>query len=70
MSSLSLGYEVLYSGRLTVPYLVTSELPCYKAFVKVTELRYLLAGHEYGVTDGVQFVDTTEAHTFRWSLTP
>jgi len=25
---------------------------------------------EYGVTDGVQFVDTTEAHTFRWPLTP
>ena len=28
MSSLSLGFEVLYAGRLTVPYLVMSELPC------------------------------------------
>ena len=44
MSQLSLGFEVLYAGRLTVRYLVTSELPCYKAFVKVTALRYLLAG--------------------------
>ena len=44
MSQLSLGFEVLYAGRLTVRYLVTSELPCYKAFVKVTVLRYLLAG--------------------------
>jgi len=25
---------------------------------------------EYGVTDGVQYVDTPEAHTFRWSLSP
>jgi hypothetical protein len=25
---------------------------------------------EYGVTDGVQYVDTTEAHTFLWSLSP
>ena len=25
---------------------------------------------EYCVTDGVQFVDTTEGHTFRWPLTP
>ena len=23
---------------------------------------------EYGVTDGVQYVDTPEAHTFRWPL--
>ena len=44
MSSLSLGFEVLYTGRLTVPYLVTSELPCYKPFVKVTACRNLLAG--------------------------
>ena len=36
MSPLSLGFEVLYAGRLTVRYLVTSELQCYKAFVKVT----------------------------------
>ena len=36
MSSLSLGFEVLYAGRLIVPYLVTSELPGYKPFVKVT----------------------------------
>ena len=45
MSQLSLGFEVLYAGRLTVRYLVTSELPCYKAFAKVTALRYLVAGH-------------------------
>jgi len=44
MSQLSLGFEVLYAGRMTVRYLVTSELPWYKAFVKVTALRYLLAG--------------------------
>jgi len=25
---------------------------------------------EYGVTDGVQYVDTPEAHTFRWTLPP
>jgi len=25
---------------------------------------------EYGVTDGVQYVDTPEAHTFRWPLSP
>jgi len=25
---------------------------------------------EYGVTDGVQYVDTPEAHTFRWPLFP
>jgi len=25
---------------------------------------------EYGVTDGVQNVDTPEAHTFRWPLSP
>jgi len=44
MSQLSLGFEVLYAGRLKVRYLVTSELPCYKAFVKVTALRYFLVG--------------------------
>ena len=44
MSSLSLGFQVLYTGRLTVRYLVTSELPCYEAFAKVTTLRYPLAG--------------------------
>jgi len=25
---------------------------------------------EYGVTDGVQYLDTPEAHTFRWPLSP
>jgi hypothetical protein len=25
---------------------------------------------EYGVTDGVQYVDPTEAHTFQWPLSP
>jgi len=25
---------------------------------------------EYDVTDGLQYVDTTEAHTFRWPLSP
>jgi hypothetical protein len=25
---------------------------------------------KYDVTDGVQYVDTPEAHTFRWSLSP
>jgi len=25
---------------------------------------------EYGVTDGVQYVDPPEAHTFRWPLSP
>jgi len=25
---------------------------------------------KYGVTDGVQYVDTPEAHTFRWPLSP
>ena len=44
MSSLSLGFEVLYAGRLIVRYLVTSELPCYKPFVKVTARRNRLAG--------------------------
>ena len=45
MSSLSLGFEVLYTGRLTVSYLVTSELPCCKALAKVTALRCLVARH-------------------------
>jgi len=36
MSLLFLGFELLYAGRLTVRYLVTSELQCYKAFFKVT----------------------------------
>jgi len=44
MSLLFLGFELLYAGRLTVRYLVTSELQCYKAFFKVTAWRYLLAG--------------------------
>jgi len=25
---------------------------------------------EYGVTNGLQYVDTPEAHTFRWPLSP
>jgi len=25
---------------------------------------------DYGVTDGVQYVDTPEAHTFLWPLSP
>jgi len=25
---------------------------------------------KYGVTEGVQYVDTPEAHTFRWLLSP
>jgi len=25
---------------------------------------------EYGVTDGLQYVDTPEAHTFLWPLSP
>ena len=25
---------------------------------------------KYGVTDGLQYVDTPEAHTFRWPLSP
>jgi len=29
-----------------------------------------MAVDEYGVTDGVQYVDIPEAHTFRWSLSP
>jgi len=28
------------------------------------------AVHEYGVTDGLQYVDTPEAHTFRCPLSP
>jgi len=26
--------------------------------------------NEYGVTDGLQYVDTPEAYTFRWPLSP
>ena len=29
-----------------------------------------MRSREYGVTDGVQYVDTPEAHTFRWPLSP
>ena len=65
MSSLSLGFEVLYAGRLIVPYLVTSELPGYKPFVKVTAWEKSPCR-----ACAVQFVDTKEAHTFRWPLTP
>ena len=29
-----------------------------------------MRSEQYGVTDGVQYVDTPEAHTFRWPLSP
>ena len=69
MSQLSLGFEVLYAGCLTVRYLVTSELLCYKSFrqghcITISPCR-ACAVDEYGITDGVQYMDTPEAHTFR-----
>ena len=48
-------------------YLVTSELSC------ATALPFLgraCALDKYDVTDGVQYVDTPEAHTFPWPLSP
>jgi hypothetical protein len=45
--------------RQLVHYLVTSEL-----------LWADCAVEEYGVTDGLLYVETTEANTFRWLLSP
>ena len=50
----------------------------FRYLAKVTALRRWLvvsrcracAVYEYGVTDGVQYVDTAGAHTFRWPLSP
>jgi len=53
---------------------VTSELPCCSAHAKVTALPCLVdragALDKYDVTDGVQYVDTNEAHTFLLPLFP
>ena len=55
-------------------YLVTSELPCCIAHAKVTALPCLFdragALDKYDVTDGVQYFDTYDAHTFLWPLSP
>ena len=48
-------------------YLVTSELTCADC---ITMSRRAGALDKYDVTDGVQYVDTPEAHTFRWALSP
>ena len=57
-----------------IRYLVTSELPCCSAHAKVTALPCLVdragALDKYDVTDGVQYVDPNEAHTFLWPLSP
>ena len=55
-------------------YLVTSELPCCSAHTKVTALPCLFdpagALDKYDITDGVQYFDTYDAHTFLWPLSP
>jgi len=53
---------------------VTSELLCCSAHAKVTALPCLFdrvgALDKYDVTDGVQYFDTYDAHTFLWPLSP
>ena len=49
-------------------YRVTSELLCTDC---ITMSRWRAGAlDKYDVTDGVQYVDTPEAHTFRWPLYP
>ena len=48
-------------------YRLTSELPSADC---ITISRRAGALDKYDVTDGVQYVDTPEAHTFRWPLSP
>jgi len=64
-------FVLRFPSNLRVPQLI-------HYLTKVTGLRcYLVvprcwacALDEYAVTDGVQYVDTPEAHTFRWLLSP
>ena len=66
LSYLSLGFQVIYAGR---SYALSRQGHC----ITMLASGVLLPGMrsiEYGVTDGVQYVETPEAHTFRWPLSP
>src|SRR5215469_15676783 len=52
---------------MLICYLVTSELPCHCITMSCCRASAL---DKYDVMDGVQYVDTTEAHTFLWPLSP
>jgi hypothetical protein len=54
-----------------ISYLLTSELQCARQGHNISISRCgARALDEYDVTDGVKYVDTPEAHTFRWPLSP
>ena len=66
LSYLSLGFEVLYTGRSCSLY---RQGHCIAMLASGASLPGMRTGRQ-GVTDGVQYVDTPEAHTFRWPLSP
>jgi len=66
MSYLSLGFQVLYAGRSCPLSRQGHCITMLPSGVSLPGMRSV----EYGVTDDVQYVDTPEAHTFRWPLSP
>jgi len=66
LSYLSLGFQVIYAGR-------SCPLPRQGHCIPMLANGFSLPGMrsvEYGVTNGLQYVDTPEAHTFQWPLSP
>jgi len=61
----ALGFQVIDAGS-------SSELSRQRHCIPMLASGFSFPGlHSgYDVTDGLQYVDTTEAHTFRWPLAP
>ena len=66
LSYLSLGFQVIYTGRSCSLSRQGHCITMLDSGVSLPGMR----SDEYGVTDGVQYVDTPEAPTFRWPLSP
>jgi hypothetical protein len=66
-----LSYVLRFPSTLRKPQLMLScDVRATLRWLQCTVMSHCRAWavDEYGVTDGVQYVDPTEAHTFRWPL--
>ena len=66
LSYLSLGFQVIYTGRSWALSRQGHCIPMLASGFSLPGMRSI----EYGLTDGLQYVDTPEAHTVRWPLSP
>jgi len=64
-------FVLRFPSNLRMPQLINylAKVTALRCYLVVSRCR-ACAVDEYGITDGVQYVDTPVAHTFRWPLSP